>query len=121
MYAERELAAFKFVDTVSAQLRSVRDAQKALRHALRDVHVFFRAAHTGIAALQSGSPDARLLFSLPENWAWNLELLTQFIRDEHPLVRATCWWRRCSAAVAHGASLPSAVRASVRTRRTVGC
>jgi signal transduction histidine kinase len=81
---DRELAALKFLDALSANLKGARDALKALRHALRDIHAFFRATHACFAVLHPGAQQARVLFGLPEDAAWNLELLTRFIRHQHP-------------------------------------
>ena len=55
---ERELAALKFIDGLSAHLKDVREPHKALRHALRDTRDFFRASHGCIATLR---PAARRL------------------------------------------------------------
>ncbi len=53
---QRELAALKFLDGLSAHLKDVREPHKALRHALRDTREFFQATHGCIATLR---PAAR--------------------------------------------------------------
>ena len=63
---QRELAALKFIDGLSAHLKDVREPHKALRHALRDTREFFRRRHGCIATLRAGRPEADLLFTLPE-------------------------------------------------------
>ena len=63
---QRELAAFKFIDGLSAHLKDVREPHKALRHALRDTREFFGATHGCIATLRAGRPEADLLFTLPK-------------------------------------------------------
>src|SRR5262245_43417245 len=49
---QRELAALKFIDELSAHLRDVREPHKALRHALRDTCDFFQAAQGCVAELR---------------------------------------------------------------------
>ena len=78
---ERELAAFKFLDGLQAHLKGVREPQKALRHALRDICEFFQPTHGCIATLQAGQPEADLLFTLPKDGSWNLDVLARFIRN----------------------------------------
>jgi two-component system, NtrC family, sensor kinase len=81
---QRELAALKFIDGLSAHLREVREPHKAMRHALRDTREFFGAAHGCIATLRPGRPEADLLFTLPKHRDWELSILTRFIRHTHP-------------------------------------
>ena len=84
---QRELAALKFIDGLSAHLREVREPHKAMRHALRDTREFFGAAHGCIATLRPGRPQADLLFTLPKHRDWELSILTQFIRHTHPPIQ----------------------------------
>ena len=84
---ERELAALKFIDGLSAHLKDVREPHKALRHALRDTRDFFRASHGCIATLRPGRPQAELLFKLPKAGEWNRDVLTRYIRHTHPPVQ----------------------------------
>ena len=56
---QRELAALKFIDGLSAHLKDVREPHKALRHALRDTREFFRATHGCIATLRAGPLGSR--------------------------------------------------------------
>ncbi|HJZ77256.1 MAG TPA: ATP-binding protein [Vicinamibacterales bacterium] len=81
---QRELAALKFLDELSAHLKDVREPHKALRHALRDTREFFAAAHGCIAALRAGREEPDLLFTLPKEANWDLGVLTRFIRHTHP-------------------------------------
>ena len=85
--AERELAALKFIDGLSAHLREVREPHKAMRHALRDTREFFGAAHGCIATLRPGRARADLLFTLPKQRDWELSVLTEFIRHTHPPIQ----------------------------------
>ena len=84
---ERELAALKFLDGLSAHLKDVREPHKALRHALRDTREFFEAAHGCVATLRAGRPEADLLFTLPKQSHWDLGVLTRYIRHTHPPVQ----------------------------------
>jgi two-component system, NtrC family, sensor kinase len=82
----RELAALKFLDGLGAHLKDVREPHKALRHALRDTREFFEAAHGCIATLHAGRPEADLLFALPKQADWDLDVLTRYIRHTNPPV-----------------------------------
>jgi signal transduction histidine kinase len=82
--AQRELAALRFIDGLSAHLKDVREPHKALRHALRDTREFFQAAHGCIATLGAGRSEADVLFTLPKQTDWDLGLLTRYIRHTHP-------------------------------------
>jgi len=81
---ERELAALKFIDALSARLKEVREPHKALRHALRDTCEFFDASRGCIATLAAGRSTAKLLFMLPKEADWDLAVLTRYIRHTHP-------------------------------------
>ena len=72
---ERELAGFKFLDGLQAHLKGVREPRQALRHALRDICEFFQPTHGCIATVQAGWLEADLLFTLPKDGNWNLDLL----------------------------------------------
>src|SRR5262245_6917304 len=84
---ERELAALKFIEGLSAHLRDVREPHKALRHALRDTREFFDATHGCIAALRAGCSAADVLFTLPQRTDWDLGVLTRYIRHTNPPVQ----------------------------------
>src|SRR5262245_21866130 len=84
---ERELAALKFLDGLSAHLKDVRESHKALRHTLRDTREFFRATHGCIATLRAGRSEADIPFTLPKQADWDLGVLTRYIRHTHPPVR----------------------------------
>jgi two-component system, NtrC family, sensor kinase len=81
---ERELAALKFIDGLSAHLKDVREPHKALRHALRDTREFFDADRGCIATLAAGRSTAKLLFTLPKKADWDLGLLTRYIQHTRP-------------------------------------
>jgi len=81
---ERELAALKFLDGLSAHLKDVREPHKALRHALRDTCEFFRAGQGCIAELRAGDSEADLLFTLPKVAAWDRSVLARYIRHTQP-------------------------------------
>ena len=84
---QRELAALKFIDGLSAHLKDVREPHKALRHALRDTRDFFQATDGCIATLRAGRPQADLLFTLPKEAIWDMGVLTRYIRHTHPPVQ----------------------------------
>ncbi|HYU79507.1 MAG TPA: ATP-binding protein [Vicinamibacterales bacterium] len=84
---QRELSALKFVDGLSAHLKDAREPHKALRHALRDTRDFFRATQGCIATLRAGRSEADVLFTLPKQTDWDLDVLTRYIRHMHPPVQ----------------------------------
>jgi len=84
---ERELAALKFIDGLSAHLKDVREPHKALRHALRDTHEFFQAGCGCVATLRAGRDRADVMFALPRQSEWDLDVLTRYIRHTHPPVQ----------------------------------
>src|SRR5262245_3966680 len=84
---KRELAALKFLDGLAAHLRDVREPPKALRHALRDTRDFFEATDGCIATLLPGRPQAELLFTLPKDGQWDIDVVTRYIRHTHPPVQ----------------------------------
>ncbi|HEX5110440.1 MAG TPA: hypothetical protein VFV95_18445 [Vicinamibacterales bacterium] len=87
LQVQQELAALKFIDDLSAHLKAVREPHKALRHVLRDTRDFFQAAHGCVAMLHPGHPKADLLFTLPKQTEWDLDVLTRYIRDAQPPVQ----------------------------------
>ncbi len=80
----RELAGLKFVESVTAYLKSVSEPEKALRRVVRDAREFFGAEHACVAMHRQGQPEADLLFALPKEAAWDLGMLAAFIRQSHP-------------------------------------
>jgi two-component system, NtrC family, sensor kinase len=83
---ELELAALKFLDGLSGQLKDVREPHKALRYGLRDACEFFGASQGCIAALRAGRSEADLLFTLPKRTEWNGGVLTPYISPTYPPV-----------------------------------
>jgi len=81
---ERELAALKFIDGLSAHLKDVREPHKALRHTVRDAREFFKASHGCIATLRPGRPQADVRFTLSKKVDWDLDVLTRYIRHTYP-------------------------------------
>ena len=80
----RELESFKFLDRLSTHLKRAQGSQKALRHVLRDARELLDATHGCIAVAREGGPGAQLLFAVPRDGKWDLDLLGRFIRHEHP-------------------------------------
>ena len=86
---ERELEFLQFLDGLTGRLKPMRDAEKALRFALRDTREFFHAAHACLAVVQAGRPHADIRFAMPKGVPWDRELLFRFIRYQHPPVADT--------------------------------
>ena len=84
---QRELAALKFIDGLSAHLKDVGEPHKALRHALRDTREFFRASHGCIATLRAGRSEADLSLHAAKQTGWDLGVLARYIRHTHPPVQ----------------------------------
>ena len=85
--AQRELTALKFLDGLSTHLKDVREPHRALRHALRDTRDFFSATHGCIATVRPGRAHADVLFTLPKQSDWDLDVLARYIRHTHPPVQ----------------------------------
>lgn len=83
----RELAALKFLDGLRTQLRDVREPDRALRTTLRDAREFFQATRACITSLQPGRSEAGVVVALPKGSSWDLDVLTRFIRHQHPPVQ----------------------------------
>ncbi len=86
MLQERELEFLRFLDSLHAHLRPMRDAQKALRHALRGMREFFGAPHGCVAMLRPGQAPADLLFAIPRSGPWDRNQLAEFIRHRRPAI-----------------------------------
>jgi two-component system, NtrC family, sensor kinase len=86
---ERELEFLQFLDGLTGHLKPMRDAEKALRFALRDTREFFQAAHGCLAVVPAGRQQAEILFAMPKRVAWDRDLLFRFIRHQHPHVADT--------------------------------
>jgi signal transduction histidine kinase len=83
-----ELDFLKFLDSLATQLRPMREPQRALLHALRETREFVGAPYGCIAAAEVGRAEADLLFMLPKDGQWDLDLLGRFIRHDHPPLRS---------------------------------
>src|SRR5207249_12247249 len=81
----RELESFKFLDRLSTHLKRAQGSQKALRHVLRDARELLDATPGCIGVAREGGPGAQLLFAVPRDGKWDLDLLGRFIRHEHLL------------------------------------
>jgi signal transduction histidine kinase len=80
----RELEFLRFLDSLGTHLRPMRDAQKALRHALRGMREFFKASHACVAVGRPGRLEADLLFAIPRSGPWDRSLLARFIDLRRP-------------------------------------
>jgi signal transduction histidine kinase len=89
MDPDRELAALRFLADLHQRLRDATDLPKALRHTLRDTRELFQEASGCIAALPAGHTGADLLFTVPRHAAWDLRVLTRFIRWPQASLRGT--------------------------------
>jgi signal transduction histidine kinase len=81
---ERELEFLKFLERLSTHLKRIQDPQKVLRYVLRDAREALDAAAGCVAVTPDFSDGARMLFAVPKDGLWDLELITRFIRNEHP-------------------------------------
>ena len=82
---ERELEQFRQLDLLMIQLRQARDVTRAVGQTLRAAQLAFEADGSGALAPPGGKPQ--ILASIPRTGIdWPLELLTSFIRGDHPLL-----------------------------------
>jgi two-component system, NtrC family, sensor kinase len=87
LQVERELASLRFISDLSTRLRDLREPHKALRHAVRDTRDFFQTAFGCVATLGPGREKADILFTLPKQTDWDLDVLTRYIRHTRPPVQ----------------------------------
>ncbi|MBD3334524.1 MAG: hypothetical protein GF355_03325 [Candidatus Eisenbacteria bacterium] len=73
------------VDT-EARLRRVGDARKALVYGLRQAKEVFQAPEAALAILRPGRAEAELAFTLPPKSAWELGMLSAYLRGERPAI-----------------------------------
>jgi len=116
---DRELEFLKFLDRLSTHLKQMRDPRKALRHSLRDAREFVNATHGCLAVVQGGRPDAHVLFAIPKNGQWDLDVLARFIRHERPEIRDDLLIAPCGGVEDHGLRWRSCAL-DVRTTGTRG-
>jgi two-component system NtrC family sensor kinase len=81
-----ELEFLRFVDGLTGDLKPMRDAEKALRIALRKTREFFGATRGCLAVVEAGRSHAELMLGMPKGGSWDLDLLFRFIRHQHPYV-----------------------------------
>jgi signal transduction histidine kinase len=77
-----ELALLRELSTFSSRQRDARDADKALRSALRLAMDFFGAAEGCLAALPAHGDAVEILFDVSQKKGWPEDLVTRFIRGE---------------------------------------
>ena len=84
--ADLELRLWRFLAALRGRLAGSRDADQALRSALRAVAEFFEAGPACLVVLASGDDRARVRFAIPADAEWPLDLATRFLRRERPVV-----------------------------------
>lgn len=79
-----ELALHRFLARLRSSLGASRSVEKTLRAALRSALEFFGGEAACLAVRRPGETRARLVYSLPGEADWELGLLTDVLRGEHP-------------------------------------
>lgn len=69
-----------------ARLRDVGDPRKALIYGLRRAREVFDAPAAAIATLKPTQAVADVAFTIPEDGGWDAEMLTKYLKGEHPSV-----------------------------------
>lgn len=77
-------------DDLTTRLRDVRDARKAVVHALRAVREGFGAEEAAIALSIPGRGNAEVILTIPPGSRWEIALLGQYLRGERPGIPADC-------------------------------
>lgn len=77
-----EVALWSFLDELRTGLRTMRDAQKAVKFSLRLTCEHFSGRDGCLAVLPPGQQQAELAAVIPRGGHWNLDLLTAFLRSE---------------------------------------
>lgn len=83
---DSELLVYRFLSRLRARLRGARDADQALRAALRATADFFQAASGCLAVLPGMEARARIGFFLGVESEWDVDLITRFLRGERPRI-----------------------------------
>jgi signal transduction histidine kinase len=75
-----ELELHQRLHAFTARQRGAREADRALRAAVRVAHEFFRAAEAALAILPPGGDRADVAFALPREATWDGALVADFVR-----------------------------------------
>jgi signal transduction histidine kinase len=75
---------YRFLHTLSSQLRDTLDADKVLRQALRAAAASLEADDGCVAALEPGEEATRVVASHPADAAWDDTFFTALVRRRHP-------------------------------------
>jgi two-component system NtrC family sensor kinase len=86
MSPEAETNLLRFLNRLDGRLKSVGDDQKALWLSLRSTCDFFKATDACVALLPPGKALAELMFVIPREGAWDLDLLTAFLHRQKPAI-----------------------------------
>jgi signal transduction histidine kinase len=83
---EFELRCLRQLAVFPEQFRETRDIVKVVRAALRASVELLGASEGCVAILTPGRPEVEIVFTIPQNSAWERDFLTAFIRGgEHPI------------------------------------
>lgn len=77
-----ELSVYRFLDQLHQRMRAARDVEQALHAAVRSTRDFFGVPAAGYAELDPARRAARMVFAMPSSAAWDLELLTRYMKGE---------------------------------------
>ena len=86
MNPEAEAKLLRFLDRLDGRLKSVGDDQKALWLSLRSTCDFLKATDACVAVLPPGKALAELMFVIPREGVWDLDLLTAFLHRQKPAI-----------------------------------
>jgi hypothetical protein len=86
MSREIEVGLPRFLGEIRAHLVRIRDDRKALSFSLRSICHFFKADEACVAILPPGEQQAETLFEIPRKAAWDIDLLTTFLRRRKPAI-----------------------------------
>ena len=86
MNADFELRLWRFMGGLRSRLAGSRDAEQALRSALRSTTDFFDATAACLVVRVAGEARAQVRFSIPASATWDLDLPSRFLARERPVV-----------------------------------
>jgi signal transduction histidine kinase len=89
MSRQFQLELLRLQTELLTRLRGVRDARKALVYGLRATREAFGVEEAAVATLKPGQPNADLIFAMPQDGGWDLELLTQYLAGARPQIPPT--------------------------------
>src|SRR6185295_14793212 len=89
-----ELRLLRFIDLLSGHLRDTRDADSALRFAVRACREHFDVAAACLAVIVPPGTRAQVVFNVPQTHVWDLPLFASVLQGDKPSVQPNLMFAR---------------------------